>query len=96
MKKIMPINVLDMLYASAGVATALLTIPQLIKVFITHTHHVNGLSLFTWAGYLTFALIGLIYGIRRKQSAMVVGYGCCSLTYIGVVIGIAHESFKHW
>ena len=96
MKKIMPINVLDTLYASAGVATALLTIPQLIKVFSTHTHHIDGLSLFTWAGYLTFAVIGLMYGSRRKQSAMVVGYGCCSVAYIAVVIGIAHESFKHW
>ena len=75
MKKIMPINVLDTLYASAGVATALLTIPQLIKVFSTHTHHIDGLSLFTWAGYLTFAVIGLMYGIRRKQSAMVVDMG---------------------
>ena len=71
----MPINVLDTLYASAGVATALLTIPQLIKVFSTHTHHIDGLSLFTWAGYLTFAVIGLMYGIRRKQSAMVVDMG---------------------
>ena len=92
----MPINVLDTLYASAGVATALLTIPQLMKVFSTHTHHIDGLSLFTWAVYLTFAVIGLMYGIRRKQSAMVVGYGCCSVAYIAVVIGIAHESFKHW
>ena len=96
MARLKSTRIIEALYASAGVATALLTIPQIIKVFITHTQHINGLSFFTWTGYPLFALIGLIYGLKKKQSAMVIGYGCCSVTYIAVVVGIAHESSKHW
>ncbi len=90
------LKIVDGLYASAGLATALITIPQVIKIWITHTQHINGMSLLTWAGYLLFAVIGLLYGILRKQPAMVMGYGCCASIYTAVVIGLALQTSSFW
>ena len=39
--------VVDTLFSISGVASALFTIPQIIRVWATHTQHVEGMSLLT-------------------------------------------------
>ena len=80
----------------ALVGGALITIPQIIKVWITHTQHVDGMSLITWGGYTFFGVIGLLYGILRKQPALAIGYACYIVSYVAVILGIALQTTSFW
>jgi len=40
-----------------GLVSPIATIPQVIKVFATHTEHASGQSLITWAVYTALAVL---------------------------------------
>jgi MtN3 and saliva related transmembrane protein len=54
-----------------GPIAPLLTIPQIIKIFFTHTHHTAGVSLLTWLSYTIFSAFWLMYGIAKKSKAII-------------------------
>ena len=89
-------NAIEVIYATAGALGALATIRQAIKVWSTHTHHIDGMSLITWTAYLMIGVIGVIYGVVKKQRAMVVSSGSYVFMYLVVVLGIVLETRSFW
>ena len=56
-----------------GLVSPFATIPQVIKVFATHTEHAAGQSLITWAVYTVIALLWVAYGIIRRELPLIIG-----------------------
>ena len=72
----------------AGLISPIATIPQVIKVFATHTEHASGQSLITWVVYTALAVLWVIYGATKRELAIVVGNGLGIVMYGLVVVGI--------
>jgi len=90
------LSALEVVYGTAGVLGAVATIPQAIKIWHTHADHIDALSLITWASYLLIAMIGLLYGILNKRTALVYSCGAYCFMYLIVVVGIAMETRSFW
>lgn len=79
-----------------GVVSPMATIPQLYKLFFSHTQHAAGLSLVTWALYALITLLWAIYGFYHKNPAIWVGnalsfvmdaaMACGIYAYVGFVV----------
>jgi MtN3 and saliva related transmembrane protein len=72
----------------AGLVSPIATIPQVIKVFATHTEHASGQSLITWAVYTVLAVLWVLYGSMKRELPLVVGNGLGVIMYGLVTIGI--------
>jgi len=68
---------LDKIIYAVGVAGPIITIPQIIQIWVHH--HAEGVSIISWTGYTVFAVIWLFYGIAHKEKPIIV-------TYIAVII----------
>lgn len=71
-----------------GVISPIATIPQVIKVFATHSQHAVGQSLITWAIYTVIALLWVAYGIQRRELPLIIGNTLGVIMYGLVVVGI--------
>ena len=71
-----------------GLISPFATIPQVIKVFKTHTEHAAGQSLITWAVYTVIALLWVGYGINRRELPLIIGNTLGVIMYGLVAIGI--------
>ena len=60
-------KILEPLMLVMGVVSPMATIPQLYKLFFSHTQHAAGLSLVTWALYALITLLWAIYGFYHKH-----------------------------
>lgn len=78
----------DRFMVFAGLVNPLATIPQIIKVYGTHSEQVSGQSLTTWTIYTTLALLWVIYGAANRQLAVMVGNIFGTIAYAAVAIGI--------
>jgi MtN3 and saliva related transmembrane protein len=72
----------------AGLVSPIATIPQVIKVFATHTEHASGQSLITWAVYTALAVLWVLYGAMKRELPIVTGNGLGIIMYGLVTIGI--------
>jgi MtN3 and saliva related transmembrane protein len=72
----------------AGLVSPIATIPQVIKVFATHTEHASGQSLITWAVYTVLAVLWVLYGAMKRELPIVIGNGLGIIMYGLVTIGI--------
>jgi len=71
-----------------GLISPLATIPQVIKVFATHSQHAAGQSLITWAVYTTIALLWVAYGIHLRELPLIIGNTLGVIMYGMVAVGI--------
>ena len=71
-----------------GLVSPIATIPQVIKVFATHTEHASGQSLITWAVYTALAVLWVLYGTMKRELPIILGNGLGIVTYGLVAIGI--------
>jgi MtN3 and saliva related transmembrane protein len=78
----------DRFMVVAGLISPIATIPQVIKVFATHSQHASGQSLITWLVYTVLALLWVIYGALKREMAIIAGNGLGVIMYGLVVIGI--------
>ena len=72
------------------------TVPQVVKVFFTHTHLVHGLSLFTWLTFTIISALWLFYGLTFKRTALVVANSLYVVVNGAVVTGILLYSNSPW
>jgi len=72
----------------AGLISPLATIPQVIKLYGTHTELAEGQSLTTWALYTVIATLWAAYGVINQQIAVLVGNACGALIYAVMAVGI--------
>jgi MtN3 and saliva related transmembrane protein len=71
-----------------GLISPLATIPQVIKVFATHSQHAAGQSLITWAVYTAIALLWVAYGIHLRELPLIIGNTLGVIMYGMVAVGI--------
>lgn len=85
-------KILQPLMLVMGVVSPLATLPQLYKLYFSHSHLAEGLSLTTWSMYALVALLWTIYGIYIKNSAIWAGNGLGFLMDTAMVIGIVIQT----
>ena len=76
----------------AGLISPIATIPQIIKLFLTHDEHASGQSLTTWMVYTVLAVLWAIYGVLNKQLAVLVGNAAGVILYGVMAIGIIMQA----
>ena len=64
---------LEPLMLAMGVVSPLATIPQLYKLFFSHSQHAAGLSLATWTLYTFIAFLWTLYGVYHKNPTIWIG-----------------------
>ena len=69
-----------------GVLAPLLTVPQLLEVWISK--EAAGLSLLTWSSWTFFSAFWIIYGIMHKEKPIIISNIAWLLIELGVVAGI--------
>ncbi len=72
----------------AGVVGPAATLPQIYKLYVSHSQHALGLSLTTWSLYTFLAMLWTFYGLVHKDPAIWVGNGLGTLAYLSVSVGI--------
>lgn len=79
---------LEPLMLVMGTVSPLATLPQIYKLYFSHTEHAAGLSLVTWLLYSVIACLWTIYGFYHKNPTIWVGNGLGCIMYIVMVVGI--------
>ena len=78
----------------AGMISPVATIPQIVKLYGTHTQHASGQSLTTRAVYTGIAGLWVIYGVVNREPAILIGNFLGTIMYGLVVMGILiHAGF---
>ncbi len=71
-----------------GILGPFATLPQLVKLFLTHSQHASGQSLLTWSLYAALSLLWFIYGLIVKKLPIYVGNGISMVLNLLMVLGI--------
>lgn len=79
-------RIIDTIIIIISPAGAVLTIPQVIKIWGEKT--AEGLSIITWVGYLVIAVFWLIYGLVHKEKPIIIAYLLLIVVNVLVVAGI--------
>ena len=78
--------VFDRLVYIAGIATPIMTFPQLIRIYVEK--RTAGVSIVTWSSYLTISLIFTVYGFLHKEKPIIIMYLSQLILQIFIVAGI--------
>ena len=76
---------LDRLIFVVGALGPLATIPQVYTIFAHHDS--SGVSVFSWAAYILFDIIWLIYGIVHKEKVLIFSNALWIIVCTLIVIG---------
>lgn len=79
-------RLLDRVIYPIGVLGPILTIPQLLEIWVEK--NASGVSLFTWSSWVFIASFWLIYGIAHKETPIIISYIGWLTIEIGVVVGV--------
>ena len=77
---------LDKSAYSIGIVGPIMTIPQLLKVWMEQ--NASGVSLISWVAYLFTATFWLIYAISHKEKPLIFMYAAWIIVKIPLIIGI--------
>jgi len=75
------LRVFEPLMVVVGIVQPLATLPQISKVYFTHSQHALGQSLTTWVIYSLACLLWTIYGLLNRKPAI----------YAGNILGLAMD-----
>ena len=78
-------GLIDKIIYPIGILGPILTIPQLLEVWISKNG--SGISIFTWTSWILTAIFWLAYGIIHKEKPIIFSYIGWILIDLGVVIG---------
>ncbi len=87
---------IEILMTSFGILGSLATIPQIIKVHVTHSHVAHGQSLITWAAYAFICVAWICYGLYFKKMAILITNSLYLFMYMWIVVGIVMHAGLHW
>ena len=79
-------RIFDKLIYVVGIFGPLMTLPQVMKIWINH--QVAGVSIVTWVGYSVNSFFWLGYGIIHKEKPIIINYILWLILNISVVIGV--------
>ncbi|WP_237467935.1 SemiSWEET transporter [Vibrio stylophorae] len=71
-----------------GLVSPLATLPQLYKLYISHSEHAVGLSMTTWILYTVIALLWTIYGLYHRNPTIWIGNCFGFLMDSAMILGI--------
>ena len=77
---------LDKLVYVVGIFGPLLTIPQILKIWVNQS--AGGVSIISWTAYFFGAIILLLYGIAHKEKPLIIMYSLWIVVDIIIVVGI--------
>ncbi len=75
-----------------GIIGPFALLPQVTKVYFTHSHHAGGHSLISWVLFAILSLIWLSYGFYEKKPSIYVGNTISLILNILMIIGITHHA----
>ncbi|MFW6285970.1 MAG: hypothetical protein ACOC16_02255 [Nanoarchaeota archaeon] len=78
-------NTIEKLAYIAGIASPIVTLPQLIQIWIFKD--ASGISLITWISYLLIVVIMTLYGIIHKEKPLIIMYGSLIMIDLLIIIG---------
>lgn len=79
---------LEPLMLVMGLISPIATMPQLYKLYFSHSEHAAGLSLITWVLYVLIAFLWTIYGLYHKNPTIWVGNSLSFIMCMAMVVGI--------
>lgn len=79
---------LEPLMLVMGLVSPIATMPQLYKLFFSHSQHAAGLSMITWVLYSFIAALWTVYGLYHKNPTIWVGNSLGFMMDVTMVIGI--------
>ena len=85
-------KMIELIMTIAGLMGSIATIPQIIKVFITHPTHAVGLSLITWTAYCFICSLWVAYGVYFKKKAVLITNAAYVFMYVLVIVGILYNA----
>lgn len=85
LKKSKNTKLVDSATLVVAILEPIVTIPQIITIFVDKT--AAGVSLATWVGYEFLTLVWLWYGIVHKDRLIVLYQGLYMIVQTGVIIG---------
>ncbi|MFH1752055.1 MAG: PQ-loop domain-containing transporter [archaeon] len=76
----------DKLIYFAAVFGPIITIPQLLEIFLTQS--AQGVSIISWSGFLLVSFIWLAYGFLHKYKPVIFANVLYAVFQLGIIIGI--------
>ena len=73
------LRIFEPLMIVTGIVQPLATLPQIFKLYLTHSQHASGQSLTTWSIFAIATLLWVVYGLLNRKPAI----------YAGNIIGLA-------
>lgn len=70
-----------------ALVTPILTIPQLLTVWMQH--QIGGVSQLTWGAYTAMSGVWLIYGLLQRQKPLILSQACLFVVDFAIVLGIS-------
>ena len=83
-------NLFDKLIYAAAIVGPLVTLPQILKIWMDKS--IEGLSIYTWLGFMAISSLWLVYGILHKEKPIIVSSILYFSAYIIIVAGIIIHS----
>jgi uncharacterized protein with PQ loop repeat len=81
-----PVTGLGKLLRGLSVFTMLMTVPQVLAIWIEH--NAGGVSLISWVSYLIGACLWFVYGLQKRDKTIYLACVGWVLLDLAVVIGI--------
>ena len=78
-------EMIDLLVYMVGVLMIILTIPQIITIWIFK--EALGVSTITWCAYFVGAIVWVMYGIVHKQKPIIITYSIWMVLDMLIIIG---------
>ena len=79
-------NFMDKAIFVIGVIGPLMTLPQLLKIWIQES--AEGVSLLSWGSYIFTSSFWLVYALMHKEKPLIITYSLWIVIEIFIVIGI--------
>lgn len=75
-----------------GIVGAFFTVPQIIKIYFTHNHHAEGVSLFMFTANTLLGIFWVFYGIKRRDKPIIAANLLGAMTSGLVALGVFYYS----
>ena len=85
-----PVTGLEKLLRGLSVFTMLMTVPQVLTIWIGH--NAGGVSLISWVSYLIGACLWFVYGLQKHDKTIYLACIGWVLLDLAVVIGVVVHS----
>ncbi|MDP3646426.1 MAG: PQ-loop domain-containing transporter [bacterium] len=80
------VRVVDGVAVAAGIIGPIMTLPQLLKIYVEH--NASGVSAISWFSWMILDIPFIIYGIVHKDRVIIMTYTAWFFLNMAVTIGV--------